>query len=89
MDVIDIAKQRRSNLAREMAKLDEFIRMGEELRKNADTRPTGEAGTQPAQAASGASAGQPAAQTATPNGQGGGQPNMVRQFAASGSPAKG
>lgn len=35
MDVIEIAKQRRSNLQRELSKLDEFIRVGEELRKHA------------------------------------------------------
>ena len=31
MDVIEIAKTRRSKLSRELAKLDEFIRLGEEL----------------------------------------------------------
>lgn len=35
MDVIEIAKQRRANLARELSKLDEFIRMGEELTRSA------------------------------------------------------
>lgn len=34
MDVIEIAKQRRGILAKEVAKLDEFIRMGEELSKS-------------------------------------------------------
>ena len=35
MDVLEIAKQRRESVAKELSKLDEFIRLGEELRKGA------------------------------------------------------
>lgn len=49
MDVIEIAKQRRTNLAKEIARLDEFIRMGEELSKSARS----ESGRDTAQSGSG------------------------------------
>lgn len=50
MDVIEIAKQRRTTLAKEIARLDEFIRLGEELSKSARS-------SEPQQAASGGSGG--------------------------------
>lgn len=45
MDVLEIAKKRRSALEREIAKLSEFIEMGEALTSNGNLDP-GSAGTE-------------------------------------------
>ena len=40
MDILEVAKNKRRELAKEIAKLDEFIAMGEELSKSSAAAPS-------------------------------------------------
>lgn len=83
MDVLEIARQRRSALEQEISRLDEFIRMGEELARLGG-KPAAEAPRQTAPQATPAEPGQPREQAQAKPAEKADKPapNTVRQFSA-------